>query len=93
MDKLFTLTSLGFFGIAIFGMVMHAVKKWIYNEIEGDLLDWYRANPKYTAGVFIAVMGATATAISAGTLTSLNDGGMVSACFLLAYGIDGLNKQ
>lgn len=93
MDKLFTLTSLGFYGIAIFGMFMHAVKKWVTGEIEGKLLDWYLVNPRYTVGVIMTVLGATTTAILANGFISLADGATVSACFLLAYGVDGLNKQ
>lgn len=93
MEHLFTLSSLGFFGIAIFGMAMHAVKKWVSGEIDGNLFDWYLVNPRYTVGVLMAVLGATASAIAAGAYVSLQDSGMVTTCFLAAYAIDGLNKQ
>lgn len=93
MDKLFTLNALYFFGIATAGMFAHAIKKWVANEIDGQLIDWYVTNKKYTVGVVASAMGITAAAIVSGNYVSINDGGMVSSCFLAAYAIDGFNKQ
>lgn len=93
MENLFTLAALQFYLVTLAGMIAHALKKWVMREIEGELIHWYTVNRRYTAGVFMAAMGATVAGISTGLYTDFSDSAQVIACFMFAYGVDGLNKQ
>jgi hypothetical protein len=79
MNKLLSLMAFQFYAVAVLGMMAHAIKKWINNEITGDhIFRWYMDNPKYTVGVAMTVFGGAVTGISTGLLTNINDAAQVA---------------
>ena len=93
MDKLFTLASMEFFLIGIVAMFGHALKKWMYNEIDGRLLDWYTTHPKATVGAVFGCVTAIAGAILGAQLTDPNVGAQVLAAAGLGFAADTFNSQ
>ncbi len=94
MIKLFSLSSFVFYGIAVFGLLMHAVVRWSNNEIEGSVADWFLVNKKATVHSLLAAIGATAGLILAGSIADYNTAADVLAVWGVSYFMDSkLNNQ
>lgn len=93
MQVFFTQTALIFYGIAIASMLLHAIKKWIAGEIEGNLIDWYVVHPKMSTSALLACLGGIATAIGTGVLTDASATAQILAAWGIGYGADTVNSQ
>ncbi len=94
MLKLFSLSAFVFYGVALFGMVMHGLVRWSNGEIEGNLADWFLVNKKATIQALLASLGSTAGLILAGTVTDFNVPADVLAVWGVSYVMDNkLNNQ
>lgn len=93
MMQLFTIQSAVFFVIGMAAMFIHALKKWTQGEIEGDLMCWYRMNPRATIGAILACLGGVGTAILSGALTDWTVGAQILAAVGIGYASDTLNNQ
>lgn len=93
MQELFTINALMFYTIGLGSMFSHALKKWIYGEIRGKLVDWYWSHPKATVGAFLTMLGGIATAILSGALTDYAVGTQVLAAWGIGYASDTVNTQ
>ncbi len=94
MVKLFSFTAFVFYGVALFGLVMHAVVRWSNGEIEGNLADWFLVNKKATVKACLAALGATAGLILAGTVADFNIPADILAVWGVSYFMDSkLNNQ
>jgi hypothetical protein len=61
-----------FTAIGLIGMVCSYVKKWLFGEIEGDLIDYmFRHYPKRTALAVLGLIGSAYTAAFTGNLDGL----------------------
>ncbi len=94
MLKLISLSAFVFYGVAIFGLLMHGVVRWSNGEIEGNLADWFLVNKKATVKAFLAAIGATAGLILAGTIADFNAPADILAVWGVSYFMDSkLNTQ
>jgi hypothetical protein len=93
MKLLFTQASAIFFFIGFVSMLIHAVKKWVYGEIRGGLMNWYLRHPRATVSAVLACLGGIATLILTGVIVDPNDGAQVMAAFGAGYAADTLNNQ
>ncbi len=92
--KLFSFNAFVFYGIALFGLLMHAVVRWSNGEIEGRLADWFLVNKKATVKASLAAVGATAGLILAGTVADFNVPADILAVWGVSYFMDSkLNNQ
>ena len=93
MLDLLSSTSVVFYAIGILSMFSHAVKKWTYGEIRGNVWDWYWVHPRVTVGAFLTCVGGIITLILSGTLNDYTEGAQVIAAWGVGYGSDTLNNQ
>jgi hypothetical protein len=93
MQVLFNASSAVFFLIGLASMFIHALKKWVAGEIDGDLIHWYTVNKKMTVGAVLTCYGAIATAILSGALTDYTVGAQIIAAFGIGYAADTTNTQ
>jgi hypothetical protein len=94
MDKLFTLAAFAFYGVAIFGLVAHAIVRWSNGEIEGKIMDWFLVNKKASVKAFVVALGATIGLILNGTISDINSGAHLLAVWGVSYFADSkLNNQ
>ncbi len=94
MLKLFSVSAFVFYGVALFGLLMHGLVRWSNGEIEGRLADWFLVNKKATVKSCVAAIGSTAGLILAGTVTDFNVPADVLAVWGVSYFMDSkLNNQ
>jgi len=87
VDKLITLNALALYGLALVGMLIHAVKKWTKNEIP-SVVGWFITAPRSTVGAVIAAIGAVMTALLSNQLNGLQDGATIMAVIGFGYAAD-----
>ncbi len=94
MNALFSLQAMGFFGIALAGVLVHAVVKWAKGEISVSLFSYFfQSNQRASVLMLLATIGGVATALLTGTLHGLNDGASVLAMWGVGFAADNaLNK-
>lgn len=94
MNTLISLTALGFYGIAILGVLFHAVWKWSRGEIEVSLYSYFfQTNKRASVYMLLASIGGTAGLLLAGTVSNLQDGAHVLAVWGIGFAADsGLNS-
>lgn len=94
MDKLVSSYAFVFYGIAILGMLTHAVVRWSNGAIEGSIADWFLVNKKATTAAFLASIGATVALVLNGTVSDINSGAHILAVWGVSYFADSkLNSQ
>ena len=93
MENLITATAFAFYGIAISGIFLHAVKKWVKGEIKGSIVDWFIVNPRATAGVIITALGGVSVAILTGQIGNIQDGAHIIAVFGIGYSADSIGNN
>ena len=91
MQLLFSLHSLGFLGIVLGGILVHAVWKWGSGEIPIGLYSYFfQVNRKSTALMVLSALGGLATAILTGTISDLQDGAHVLAAWGIGFASDSM---
>ena len=89
MDKLFTLNAFCFYGIALLGILAHAVKKFGMREIPYSVYAYLftidRRGSMVTVGT---ALGAVVTAVGSGAITDVHHFASVSTAFLAGYACD-----
>lgn len=89
MDKLISLTAFGFYGLALLGVVLHAVKKWYNKEIPYSVFDYlFTVDPRGTVATVATALGGAIGAVASGSLTNLSDPVQVVAVVTTAIAID-----
>jgi hypothetical protein len=89
MDKLITASAFAFYGIALLGIVAHAVKKWAMHEINYSLFDYFfTVDPRGTLVTVGTVLGAVVTAVGSGQIGDLHVFADVSTAFLAGFACD-----
>ena len=89
MDKLLTLTALGFYAIALLGIFAHGVKLWAMREIDYSIYDYFFTVD--TRGTLLTVCTALAgavVAVGSGHISSLHVFADVSTAFLAGFACD-----
>jgi len=80
------------FLIALAGLVVHWLKKWLRSQTNNNFIDYMSINPKHSLSSVTTVFAAIVTMQSAGML-DLSPSIMANA-FLAGYGIDSMvNKD
>lgn len=85
MDKLFTITALGFYGIGITAMFAHALQKRAKGEMRCEFIEWGLKNKAKTAWAYLSCLGVIASAILTGQVYDINDGAHVVAAFGIGF--------
>ncbi len=89
MDKLITSTAFAFYGIALIGIIAHAVKKWAMKEISYSVYDYLvTVDPRGTLVTVGTALGAVITAVGAGQIGNLHAFADVSVAFLAGFACD-----
>lgn len=89
MDKLITLNAFAFYGLAILGIVAHAVKKWGMKEIPYSAYAYlFTVDPRGTLVTIGTALGAVITAVGSGAITDIHQFSSVSTAFLAGYACD-----
>jgi len=89
MRELFTLYALAFYGLALAGIIVHAIKKWAMKEIDYSVYAYlFTVDPRGTLATVMAAMGTVIAAIGSGQLTDPHIFGNVAIAFLAGYGLD-----
>ena len=94
MENLFTHVTLCFYGVALLGMIAHAVVKWINGDIIGNPIDWFIMNRKATVIAVSTALGGTTGAIMMHMASSTHVGGEIMAIWGIGWAADStFNKQ
>lgn len=93
MQDLFTVNALLFYAIALAAMLGHAIKKWAYGELRGNVIDWYLTHPQASVAALMGCIGGIAGAILSGGLTDPAQGVQVLAAAGIGWGADTFNSQ
>ncbi|MCK9394228.1 MAG: hypothetical protein M0Q44_01390 [Methylobacter sp.] len=88
MDKLFTLTAFGFYGIGIVAMFAHALQKMAKGEMSCSFIEWGFRNKAKTAWTYLSCLGLIAVAILTGQVYDLNEGAHIIAAFGIGFASD-----
>lgn len=89
MDKLITSTAFAFYGIALLGILVHAVKKWAMHEIPYSVYAYlFTVDPRGTLVTVGTALGAVISAVGSGQISSLHTFADVSVAFLAGYACD-----
>ena len=82
-----------FIGIGFAAMLMHAVKKYVNGEIDGNIVDWYRDHPKATINAVLTMLGGIVSAILTGQLADPAIGVQIIAAWGIGFAADTVNNQ
>jgi len=89
MDKIITLNAFILYGIAILGIVSHAVKKWAMREIDYSVYAYFfTVDPRSTLVTVGTVLGTVIAAIGSGQIASPHIFADASVAFLAGYSFD-----
>jgi hypothetical protein len=89
MDKLIAPMAFGFYGIALLGIVAHAVKKWAMREIHYSVYDYLFTVDRRGSLITVAtVLGSVIGAVGSGSIASLHTFADVSTAFLIGFAFD-----
>lgn len=91
MDKLITTAALMIYGLALIGIIAHAVKKWLMREISYSVFAYlFTVDQRGSALTLFLVLGAAITAVGTGQLNNPHLFGDASAAFLIGFAFDSL---
>ncbi len=94
MDKLLTMHAFVFYGLAIVGLIAHALVRWANGQIEGGVPDWFLVNKKATVRAFILAEGAVAGLILSGQIHDPNAAADILQVWGVSYFMDSaFNNQ
>lgn len=89
MDKIITSTAFAFYGIALVGILVHAVKKWAMHEIPYSVYAYlFTVDPRGTLVTVGTALSAVISAVGTGAITDLHSFSSVSTAFLAGYACD-----
>lgn len=89
MDKLITLSAFILYGLAVAGILAHAIKKWLMKEISYSVTDYlFVVDPRGSLWTLLSVLGAVAAAIGSGQINDPHLFPDASAAFLIGFAFD-----
>jgi len=94
MNLILSMNALGFYSIALAGVLIHIAVKWARNELPVSVPDYlFRSNKKATVLMLMTAIGSTAAVLLSGTISNLGDGAHVLAAWGIGYAADSaINK-
>jgi hypothetical protein len=89
MDKLITLSALMLYGLALLGIVAHAIKKWMMKEISYSVFAYlFTVDPRGSLLTICSVLAAVLTAVGTGQINDPHLFPDASAAFLIGFAFD-----
>jgi hypothetical protein len=89
MNLILSWNAFGFYGLALGGIVMHAVVKWARGELPVSVFSYFfQTNTKASALMAMTALGGTASVLLSGTISNLHDGAHVLAAWGIGYAAD-----
>lgn len=89
MDKIVSWYGFAFYGMALLGIVAHAVKKWAMREISYSVFAYlFTVDPRGTLVTVGTALGAVVSAVGTGQIASVHSFADVSVAFLAGFACD-----
>ena len=89
MDKLISQAAFILYGLALIGIVAHAVKKWLMKEISYSVFDYlFMVDRRGAVLTAFSVLGAMIAAVGGGQINDPHLFADASAAFLIGFAFD-----
>ena len=76
-------------GVALCGLLLHWLKKWLRFQTFDNFFQYMRVNPKHTISTLFSLIGSVSVLVSNG-LIDINDAGNIGTLVMTGYSIDSV---